>query len=268
MKKSISIICGLLIATVMNVHAQKKPVRFIIETDLGNIEGYLYDETPLHRDNFVKLVKEGWYNGSEFHRVIKNFMIQGGHNADGRVDPGYTIPAEIKPGFFHKKGALSAARMGDQVNPEKASSGCQFYIVQGNVYSDEMLQKMAENKTASKGNVDYYLMQILQKPENQQAFSNIQAKIQDGAYEEAQALIEPFMAEAQAMIGDVEPFAFTEEQVKAYTTIGGTPHLDDEYTVFGEITKGLDIVDKIAEVETGAADKPVKPVRMTIKLKK
>ncbi len=103
----------------------------IIHTTMGDITAKLYNDTPLHRDNFIKLIKEGWYTDSPFHRVINGFMIQGGHNKDGRVDPGYTIPAEIRPNHFHKKGALAAARMGDQVNPEKRSSGCQFYIVQG-----------------------------------------------------------------------------------------------------------------------------------------
>jgi cyclophilin family peptidyl-prolyl cis-trans isomerase len=144
----------------MNAFAQK-PVEFVIETSLGDIEGFLYDDTPLHRDNFIKLVHEGWYENSIFHRVIKNFMIQGGHHEDGRVDPGYTLPAEILPNHLHKKGALAAARMGDQINPKRESSGCQFYIVQNP---------------------------------------------------------------------------------------NGTPHLDNQYTVFGEITKGLDVVDAIAAV--------------------
>jgi cyclophilin family peptidyl-prolyl cis-trans isomerase len=188
--------------------AQEKTIKFVIKTEYGDIKGYLFNDTPQHRDNFVKLVKEGWYNGSPFHRVIPNFMIQGGHNADGRVDPGYTIPAEIVPGHFHKKGALAAARMGDQVNPTKASSGSQFYIVQGQVLNKPTLEMMATQSGKT----------------------------------------------------------FTEEQKQAYTTVGGSPHLDGEYTVFGQIADGFDVVDKIAAVQTGSANRPVKDVKMTIEI--
>lgn len=269
MKKNLITVVILLTATIMSVNAQKKdkPVEFIIETSLGTIEGFLYDDTPQHRDNFVKLVKEGWYDDSPFHRVIKNFMIQGGHNKDGRVDPGYTVPAEFNNNHIHKKGALAAARMGDQVNPEKASSGCQFYIVQGNVVAEAMLTQIAEQRRATEGNVDQHLMAILQRPENQETFMAIQQKIQAQEYEEAEAMLEPYIQEAQKMSGVENPFSYTEEQKKIYSTIGGTPHLDGAYTVFGEITKGLDVVDKIAAVKTGQGDVPVEAVTMKIKLK-
>jgi len=121
---------------------QSKPASetlVLIKTSYGDITLKLYNDTPLHRDNFIKNIKAGWYNNSPFHRIIPQFMIQGGGNADGRADIGYTIPAEIKPNHFHKKGALAAARMGDNVNPEKKSSGCQFYIVQGAVLDDATL---------------------------------------------------------------------------------------------------------------------------------
>jgi len=192
-----------------NIYAQK-PVEFVIETSYGEIEGFLYDDTPVHRDNFVKLIGEGWYDGSIFHRVIKNFMIQGGHNKNGKVDPGYTLPAEITPQHFHKKGALAAARMGDQVNPRRESSGCQFYIVQGNgPISQEMLSSMMRQTGTT----------------------------------------------------------YTGEQIAIYKEIGGTPHLDSQYTVFGEVTKGLEIVDKIAAVKTAPGDQPVEPVTMKIRIK-
>ena len=207
--KNLSITLILLLAMNMNTFAQK-PVEFIIETSYGNIEGFFYDDTPLHRDNFVKLVRDGWYDGSEFHRVINNFMIQGGHNKDGRVDPGYTIPAEITTKHFHKKGALAAARMGDQVNPERKSSGCQFYIVQGN---GPVAQAMLNSVTRQTG------------------------------------------------------MTYTEEQIEIYEGVGGTPHLDNQYTVFGEITRGFDVVDAISKVKTGAMDKPVEAVTMKIKVK-
>jgi cyclophilin family peptidyl-prolyl cis-trans isomerase len=207
MKKQIILVLTSLIISITAM-SQEKTVKFIIKTDYGNIKGYLYNQTPQHRDNFVKLANDGWYNGSPFHRVIANFMIQGGHNADGRVDPGYTIPAEIVNGLFHKKGALAAARMGDQVNPEKASSGSQFYIVQGQVFNEPTLEMMA-----------------LQSQKT-----------------------------------------FTDEQKQAYTTVGGSPHLDGEYTVFGQIADGFDVIDKIAAVQTGAASRPVKDVKMTIEI--
>ena len=191
-----------LILVGLTCQAQQKETVVVINTNYGTIKAKLYNDTPLHRDNFIKLVNEGWYNGSPFHRVINNFMIQGGQNKDGRVDPGYTIPAEFRDNHFHKKGALCAARQGDQVNPKKASSGSQFYIVQGQVYDDKTLD----------------------------------------IYEER--------------LGKV----FNASQRQAYKTVGGTPHLDGDYTVFGEVTDGLDIVDKIARVKTGYMDVPVEPV--------
>ena len=160
-----------------------KPETLVVfHTTMGDITAKLYNDTPLHRDNFIKLINEGWYEDSPFHRIINNFMIQGGHNKDGKVDPGYTIEAEILPNHTHNKGALAAARMGDQVNPEKRSSGCQFYIVQNP---------------------------------------------------------------------------------------NGTPHLDGNYTVFGEVLDGLDVVDKIAAVKTTRPEHnnmPTAPVTMTIEI--
>ena len=191
-----------LIFAALSCQAQQKETVVVIETNYGTIKAKLYNDTPLHRDNFIKLVNEGWYKGSPFHRVINNFMIQGGQNADGRVDPGYTVPAEFRDNHFHQKGALCAARQGDQVNPKKASSGSQFYIVQGQVYDDKTLD----------------------------------------LYEER--------------LGKI----FSARQRQAYKTVGGTPHLDGDYTVFGEVIEGLDIVDKIARVKTGYMDVPVEPV--------
>ena len=207
MKRICLIICILL---GMTMQAQEKETLVLIKTTMGDIKVKLYNDTPLHRDNFIKLINEGWYNNSPFHRVIKNFMIQGGHNQDGTVDPGYRIPAEFRSNHIHKKGALAAARQGDQVNPEKASSGCQFYIVQGQVLTEAHIQMY------------------------QQRYG----------------------------------MTFTPEQIETYTTIGGTPHLDGEYTIFGEVVEGLDVVDKIAAVKTAAMDVPVEPVTMTIEILK
>lgn len=137
MKKILFVLITLLSVNI--IMAQEKQTKILISTGYGDITAVLYNETPQHRDNFIKLINEGWYEGSPFHRVIENFMIQGGHNADGRMDPGYTVPAEFVDGLYHKKGALAAARTADQVNPERASSGCQFYIVQGKVIDESDL---------------------------------------------------------------------------------------------------------------------------------
>jgi peptidyl-prolyl cis-trans isomerase B (cyclophilin B) len=192
-----------------SVFAQSdKQVTFLISTKYGDLTAVLYNETPQHRDNFVKLVKEGWYEGSPFHRVINNFMIQGGQNTDGRLDPGYTVPAEFAEGKYHKYGALAAARKPDQVNPQKASSGSQFYIVQGQVSTYEMLDKYSRKTGVT----------------------------------------------------------YTNEQIEMYTTMGGTPHLDGGYTVFGEVIDGFEVIDKIAEVNTDRANKPIEDVTMSIKI--
>lgn len=197
--------------------SSQKVVKFVIHTEYGDMKGVLYNETPQHRDNFVKLVKSGYYDGTLFHRVIPGFMIQGGDPDSktakpgarlGSGGPGYTVPAEFKSSLIHKKGALSAARQADQVNPQKASSGSQFYIAQGKKYSASQLTANAQRAGIT----------------------------------------------------------YTPEQIKAYETVGGIPFLDGQYTVFGEITEGLDVIDKIAVVEKDQADRPVKDVKMTIKL--
>ncbi|MCB9016106.1 MAG: peptidylprolyl isomerase [Lentimicrobiaceae bacterium] len=212
--KKLSLLVALMLLATTFIFAQtpkttasaQKQTKILIETEYGNMTAVLYNETPQHRDNFLKLIKQGWYNGSIFHRVIKNFMIQGGGKENQINDPGYTIPAEFVSKYFHKKGALAAARRADQVNPSKASSGSQFYIVQGQVLQDQQLN-MIEQQSNKK----------------------------------------------------ISP-----ERRAVYKTIGGTPHLDDQYTVFGEVISGLDVIDKIAAVQTAPGDRPVKDVKMKI----
>lgn len=182
-------------------------------TSQGKITLRLYDETPLHRDNFLKLVENHTYDGLLFHRVIKNFMVQAGDPKSRDAKPGqplgdgtlgYTVPAEFHPELIHKRGALCAARQGDQVNPKKASSATQFYIVQGQVWDDKTLDMM-EQRFGKK---------------------------------------------------------FTAEQRKVYTTMGGTPHLDGDYTVFGEVVDGMEVVNKISDLPCDRMDRPVEDVKI------
>lgn len=235
-----------------------------IETTMGDVTVKLYDETPQHRDNFIKLAKEGMYNGTLFHRVIKDFMIQAGDpdskNAPqgkslGGGDVGYTLPAEfVFPKYFHKKGALSAARLGDDINPEKASSGCQFYIVTGRVFNDSTLLNMEQQKNNAKLNA---VFDSLKNKHMKEIFKLRKENDQDGLYD----LQDKLVAEAEAE-AEKNPFRFTAEQVQTYTTVGGTPHLDNEYTVFGEVVEGMDVVDKIQKVTTDAGDRPVEDVKI------
>jgi peptidyl-prolyl cis-trans isomerase B (cyclophilin B) len=214
MKVKISILLAFVFFfSLGKVTAQTKEKMVLIETSKGNIKIKLYNETPLHRDNFLKLVKEKYYDGVLFHRVIKKFMIQAGDPDSktakpdqilGNGGPDYTIAAEFNPNLFHKKGVLAAARLGDQANPEKRSSGSQFYIVQGEVFDDAKIE-MVEKRLGKK---------------------------------------------------------LTDKQKQIYKTIGGTPHLDGAYTVFGEVVSGLEVIDTIAAVKTGKADRPVEDIKI------
>ena len=245
--------------------AQNDQVKFEIDTQFGTMKGVLYNETPLHRDNFVKLINEGWYEDSPFHRIIKDFMIQGGGNKDGRTDPGYTVPAEFLPStYVHKKGALAAARMGDQVNPTKASSGSQFYIAQGRIVSDAQMDQTEQraNQTLQQQVVREYIT----RPENQilyQKFDSLQRSRNSAAIDE---LVKDVFVKLEAEGIKTSVLKYTKEQRAVYRTIGGTPHLDGGYTVFGEITDGFDVIDKIAAVQTGSGGKPIGTVSMKIKI--
>lgn len=191
----------------------EKMTQVLLKTTYGDIVIALYNDTPQHKANFEKLVNEKFYDGVLFHRIIKGFMIQGGDpdskNAKpgqmlGSGDLGYTIPAEFVSGRFHKRGAVAAAREGDQVNPQKASSGCQFYIVDGTVYDNEKMTMIAQRTGKT----------------------------------------------------------FSPEQVQAYTTVGGAPWLDGDYTVFGEVVKGMEVVDKIADQQKDRNDRPLEDIKI------
>lgn len=241
----------------------EKETMLKIETTAGDILIKLYNETPGHRDNFIKLAENGTYEGTLFHRVIKEFMIQAGDpeskNAPkgktlGSGDVGYTLPAEfVYPKYFHKKGALSAARQGDNVNPKKESSGCQFYIVTGKVYSDSALLSMEQQMNQMRLNNAFNALA-------QKHMKEVYKLRKDGDQEGLMNLQDSLIAQAEAQVKGEPEFHFTPEQVKAYTTVGGTPHLDGEYTVFGEVVEGMDIVDQIQKVKTDRNDRPEEDV--------
>lgn len=235
-----------------------------LETTMGNITVALYNETPKHRDNFIKLVKEGVYDSTLFHRVIKQFMIQAGDpdskNASdtamlGSGDVGYTIPAEFNPKFFHKKGVLAATRQGDDVNPEKASSGCQFYIVTGRKFTEPQLLGM-ENKINEQR--EEALFDSLARQHMKEIYKMRKAGDNAGLLE----LQDTLEAQARELADKEEKFRFTPEQIKAYSTIGGAPHLDGSYTVFGEVTEGMEVVDNIEIAKTNRADRPIENIRI------
>ena len=218
-----------------------------IETSMGDIKVKLYNETPKHRDNFIKLAKDGTYNGTLFHRVIKDFMVQAGDpeskNAPkgkmlGSGDVGYTVPAEfVYPKYFHKKGALSAARQGDEVNPKKESSGCQFYIVTGKVFNDSTLLNMEQQKNQNKVTEAF---NALAQKHMKEIYKMRKANDQDGLY----ALQDTLFIQAEAEAAKQPDFHFTPEQIKAYTTVGGTPHLDGEYTVLAKLSRAWILLTK------------------------
>ncbi|MDD3161318.1 MAG: peptidylprolyl isomerase [Bacteroidales bacterium] len=238
--------------------------KLLIETDLGNMKAMLYDDTPLHRDNIIKLVKKGYYDGQLFHRVIKDFMIQTGDPQSkdakegarlGDGGPGYTIPAEIVfPTHFHKKGALCAARQGDDVNPKKSSSGSQFYIVSGTMQNDYTLDVLVMTRMKQKH--EEVFGQYVRA--NKDQFVKLSVANDTTAIKALQdSLIN--LTEKEL---DKYPFEITPEQKQAYCSVGGSPHLDGNYTVFGEIMEGLDVVDKIQQAETSEFDRPVKDIRI------
>ena len=226
----------------------------LLETSLGDIKLKLYDETPLHRDNFIKLIKSGFYEGVSFHRVIKDFMIQAGDpltRPDSKNLPdslqNYTIPAEFNSSLFHKKGALAAARQGNDVNPYMRSSGTQFYIVQGIKYTEEELN-IAEQRINSQIKQGKFA-KIIKETSDSLKLAGIAAT--DAEVQEI-ASIEMFK-----YLTSTPDFKLSTEERLAYTTIGGTPRLDGTYTVFGEVIEGLDIVDRIASEKTDASDRPL-----------
>lgn len=255
-------------ALLLSMLPAEEEVKVLISTTVGDVKIKLYNETPKHRDNFIKLVKEGTYDSTLFHRVIRDFMVQGGDPESKKAGPGvmlgggnvgYTLPAEINPKLFHKKGALAAARLPDNMNPKKESSGCQFYIVHGRIFSNPDL-------TAMEAQINNPIKQklfgeIINRPENaglkNRFMQNQQSRNQDSLTKLSQ-LIEPLV---QKEFEKQPHFAYSEEQRKAYTTVGGAPHLDGNYTVYGEVLEGLDVIDKIA-ITPVSQERPVQDIRI------
>jgi cyclophilin family peptidyl-prolyl cis-trans isomerase len=268
--KRITLFGALFVLFAHSMEATETKNLVLIETPYGTIKVRLYDETPQHRDNFIKLVESQFYDSLLFHRVIKDFMIQGGDpesknapaNAQlGAGGPGYQVPAEIVyPQLFHKRGALSAARTGDQVNPMKASSGSQFYIVWGKVYGENELKSMEQQKVQQAMRTHFNNLAFAQKDSIQAMQANNNTAGLDALEKELIA-----KTEAEFMLNP-DKGRFTAEQKAVYTTVGGTPFLDGEYTVFGEVVEGLEIVDQIQRCQTGTADRPKSDITMTMRM--
>ncbi len=235
-----------------------------MKTNLGDVTMMIYNDTPLHHDNFIKLVNEGFYNGVLFHRVIRDFMAQAGDPFSriaqsgqilGEGDPGYTIPAEISyPAHFHKRGAIAAARTPDEINPEKASSGSQFYIVTGKVYTDQQLRSRERQ-------INRELEQQIVAKLNAESRDSIMAMRRNHDFAGLRTLQDEIIAKAEAQVKE-HPFSFPEEVRRAYTTIGGVPHLDGEYTVFGEVSDGMDVIERMSEIDTDRYDRPHEDIRI------
>jgi len=244
-----------------------------ISTELGVMVVRLYDETPKHKENFLKLAREGFYDGTLFHRVMAKFMIQGGDPKSreagpeenlGSGGPGYTIDAEFVSGLIHKKGALAAARTPDHVNPTRASSGSQFYIVQGDLVTRETVLNMQNQRKDQRRKKLF--QQVLMMPEQKENLE-LYKKFYEAQDEQGHLdMVEKLAPLLDSLLTAMGSFSYTEEQLNAYATIGGAPNLDEDYTVFGEIVSGMDVLDKIAAVQTGNADRPTKDITMKVRI--
>lgn len=248
---------------------QQKPdtasAKVLVETTMGNFTVLLYGDTPKHRDNFLKLAEEGYYDSTLFHRVIKEFMIQAGDPDSKTAKPGqhlgaggpdYKIDAEIVyPRHFHKRGALAAARQGDQVNPMKQSSGSQFYIVTGQKLDSAQVRAMEQRMQQTRMQEVFNKLAMAHRDE-------IIAMQRSGDRAGLQALQDTLIAQSDAEVAAHPAPGMTAEMKEAYTTVGGAPHLDGAYTVFGEVIDGMDTVDKIEKAQTDSSDRPKTDIRI------
>lgn len=257
-----------------NAEDTSKTALVLISTKYGDIKIRLSNYTPLHRDNFIKLIQKGFYDSLLFHRVINGFMIQGGDPYSkyakqfvllGDSDIGYTVPAEITPRLFHKRGMLCAARDGDDVNPKRASSGCQFYITQGRGPLSENDLKLYEYRINKK--LRTHLKDSLMQTPEYKTLAEKYRYYKTNKISDSLLMLEKTLNEKINPIYILTPhYSFTPEQIKAYKKVGGTPHLDGAYTVFGEVLRGMETVDKITEANTDSHDRPLEDVRMKITL--
>lgn len=264
MRKSLPLL--LLCLIVFSGCAQEKDFVVTIKTQYGDMVAILYDETPKHKQNFIKLAREHYFDSLLFHRVIEGFMIQGGDPDSkkagkgqmlGRGGPGYTVDAEFNTKYFHEKGALSAARLGNEQNPTKASSGSQFYVVHGSkVTEDDIKTDPAKFNQA--------MQQFFQNPANQPTYDTIAKLYQAGDMKGVQDFITKLKPRVEKQTGIKTDKEVSPEKIKVYTTLGGAPQLDGEYTVFGKVIKGLEVIDKIATLPKDQFDRPVEDVRMTV----
>lgn len=271
-----SLLSTVFLCLLLTACAQDKKGEYVvtIKTSYGDMVAILYNETPKHKENFIKLASSKFYDSLLFHRVIPEFMIQGGDPESkkaaagqplGNGGPGYTVEAEFRPTLFHERGAIAAARTSDAVNPTKASSGSQFYIVQGKKYTTEELDQYEQNLRNNKKS--QYLREIIMSPK----YANLLTQIQEHQRAQDGAWLNEFFEKSDTLIvkekPDYKPFAFTLEQKNVYTTVGGTPFLDNDYTVFGKVIKGIEVVDKITAVAKDAQNRPTEDVRMFVSVK-
>lgn len=261
MKTMMAWVASLFLLTACNQQKLEpgKPVHVKIETTMGNVTVLLYDDTPLHRDNFIRLCQEGTEDGVLFHRIIREFVVQGGDPASkahepgvlyGDGDGGYTVPAEIRANHFNKRGALIDAKESDEVNPERASAGTQFCFIQGKVWEDEELDQMEERINNTRRNWLYYkFVKRLKQQDKSLATPEKAAEL----HMQASLMVEDTLA-------TLAPMEIPAAHREVYKTQGGSPHLDGSVTVFGEVIEGLDVVEKMSEVETDKNDRPLKDV--------
>lgn len=265
------LICTATLASCSNTEKTSDEPVVLIKSEFGDIKVRLYEKTPEHRENFLRLIQDDFYNELLFHRVIQNFMIQGGDPDSKNAEPGkrlgggsldYTLPAEFVPEYYHKRGAVAAARRGGPSNPEKRSSASQFYIVQGKVFTHGQLDTLEMSKnsrleqemSARLFEENREELEQFRTNNDREGFTMCVAEIR----EEADSL----------MKANGTKFEFTDEQREIYTTMGGYPSLDGDYTVFGEVVEGMDVVDKIAALETDENDRPIEDVKMEVELVK
>lgn len=257
--------CGSGSSQNANAQSSEKETKVLIKTTAGDITIKLYNGTPLHRDNFIKLVEEHYYDSILFHRVIRDFMVQAGDPDSktaekyaqlGSGGPGYNLPAEfVYPKYFHKRGALSAARQADQVNPERESSGSQFYIVTGKKYSKYDLQDLEKQLDDQQGQGIFDRLCAQHR-------DTIMKLQMDNDREGILKLQDELVAKTDEILKAQGPFKFTKEQVDTYMSQGGTPFLDNNYTVFGEVVDGMKVVDKIEAAGTDINDRPRKDIKI------